>query len=260
MNKTIIATTLATAFSFGIASQAQAKDPYNTISDLSEHNTLSVVIQDSKKLGIKGSSTVEKVNIQHRGYTEIELFSSEGSTAIATEFGSDDYAWEDESGFRYVLENYPEDNDGASVVGRVLFGKTKVGKFKLSTAKYGVHKASGRWVGVLAFPGGSQLPLGLQISSIPQALGNGCVEYSARVNFPGHAYEQTSLYKCSGDKNMYGSGFFYADSVSGRSWFISLNVLVESGQLQGDVHTFALDGEGSSLGKVLTERPTEFTL
>ncbi len=260
MNKTMIATTLATAFSFGIASQAQAKDPYNTISDLSEHNTLSVVIQASKKLSIKGASTVEKVNIQHRGYTEIDLFNSAGATAITTDFGSDDYAWEDENGFRYVIEDYPEDNHGAAVAGRVFFGKARVGKFKLSTTKYGVHKASGRWQGVLAFPGGSQLPLGLQISSIPQALGNGCVEYPARVNFPGHAYETTSLYKCDGDKNMYGSGFFYADSVTGRSWFISLNVLVESGQLQGDVYTFALDGEGSSFGKILTDRPTEFTL
>ena len=84
MNKTIIATTLATAFTFGMASQAQAKDPYSTISDLSGNKTFQVRIKGNKKLGIKPRNVTEKVDIVHRGYTEIEMFRSAGATRIET--------------------------------------------------------------------------------------------------------------------------------------------------------------------------------
>jgi hypothetical protein len=261
VNKTIIATAIVTAFSFGIAEQAQAKDPYVTITALAGNKTLSVKIRGNKKLGIKPRIFSEKIDIVHRGYTEIEMFSSDGATSIETEFGSDSYSWEDADGLRYVIAHYPENNPGPSVSGTVFAGKRRVGKFSLTDTKHGVHKATGRWQGVLAYPGGSELALGLQISSTPQAMGGGCVSYDARVNFPGHPYEQTAFYKCKGDENFYGAGFFFVDSVTSERWFVSLNVTVENGVFQGQAFTFSISGNGgSSWGKMYTERPQAFSL
>ena len=219
-----------------------------------------VDIRSNSKLGIKANRWTETIDILHRGYTEIDMFTSNGVTPVDTEFGTSSYSWEDANGLSYVIEHYPENNDGAPVTGLVFDGDNAVGQFRLLSTRQRVHKATGRWSGVLAFPGGAEIALALQVSSTPQESVEGCVTYDARINFPGHAYEQTALYNCEEDGAVYSSGFFYVDSVTKDSWFISLDAVVENGAFQGDVHALSLNGNGASWGKVYTERPQAFSL
>lgn len=246
----------------GLATTAEAKDPYNQTADLVGKKILAAKY-------IYGEKFQKKVEFMWLGAGDLWLVDSDGVADVDSPyFGGGQFEWIGEYGHTFRIDNYPVDNGGAVVNGKIFKGTLQVGKFSLTPFKAAIEPASGRWAGELAFPGGLSLPIGFHIADIGQsAFGGGCAFHRAHVQFLGHGYQETDIYICpdeDGGSDNYYFSFFYFDERYGDSWFVSMvadyTVFPSGDLLQAtDVSMFDISGSGLSfLGKMLASRPDRF--
>lgn len=245
-----------------IATAAFAKDPYNTIGDLAGNKVMNTKY-------VWGESSSEKVDIIWLGGQDLWLAQSSGVTDVQNVyFGSGTFEWIGKYGYTHRIDDYPMDNNGATVSGGIYKGNLQVGKFNLQSVNGAWEPAAGRWAGELAFPGGLSLPIAFHIAEIGQGLwGSGCWSYPARIEFLGHGYQDADAVVCSGPltkAKTYYFSFFYFDERYQDSWFVSINAfysVYKSGDLlqSSDVSMFEISGSGQSLlGKMVVSRPDRF--
>ena len=249
---TIAAVVLATV---ATAATAEAKDPYELVSDLVGKKVVSSKIFGDKYH--KPSKSTERVEILHRGYDETVVVDRDGVRNIQATYAGSDFAWEGSNGYIYQISDYPSGNQHAPVWGTILDQDKKIGVFELTSVKSRSPKVAGRWAGEMAFPGGSSVGISFQVASIPQPIGDTCLSYDTRVNFFGLGYENTSMVTCKGDEGRYGAGFFYFDERSSARYFVNIQLenTDDGGWLQGSVFMLPLNGGNSAEGKIVTSRP-----
>ncbi|HIA03743.1 MAG TPA: hypothetical protein EYN06_03085 [Myxococcales bacterium] len=254
--------TLITFFSLStLAPTAMAKDPYESINPITGMKRLTTYesANSFSKTSSKSSSLVE---ILYVGGTELQLNDGKKIRRISQGgMASNHFSWEGSKGRTFVI-NSPANSQGL-LKGTILFGNSKIGIFYLSNYKVAAAPAAGRWTGVLAFPGGAQLDVALQVSGVSHKFAGDCQAWlPTRVDIPGSSYSEGYVSICGKGNHNHQMNFFYWDRKNSDVWFFTIEgaVFYESTVFQGSAWGFSLYGTGNSEGKFYLTRPTSFAL
>ena len=254
--------TLITLFALSaLAPTAFAKDPYDSIEPLTGFKRLSTY-ETSKSFSKKSSKSASLVEIIYVGGTELQLNDGKKIRRITQDgMGSHHFSWEGNNGRTFVIDN-PANSQGL-LKGTIRLGNSKIGIFYLSNHKLAAPAAAGRWTGVLAFPGGAQLDVALQVSGLSHKFAGECQMWlPTRVDIPGSPYSEAYVSICGKGNHNHQMNFFYWDRKKNDVWFFTIEgaVFYKSTVFQGSAWGFSLYGNGNSEGVFLLSRPASFSL
>jgi len=266
------------ALCFLLGSTSHAKDPFTTIDNLRGTKVIKSYIKGNlikpaaKNDALNTTDALSKYTTStsgefiYLGGNQMRLVTSEWSTDVdILGMASGHFVWTDNNGLRYEITEMPEDSSYAN--GPIYNGDTMVGKFTIAPKKLKLDKASGRWTGVLAFPGGTFLDIALQISGIAENSYGECSHGSleTRVEYPGFPYQEASTLHCDESFGNFGEhdyslGTFFWDDSQGGIWFVSLSgSLSPWDTFQGSVYLIPVLNAGNfAEGVFLLERPQPF--